>query len=90
MRKCLLLEDTDKRLRALQPALEAVGFRNVRIYSIFRSRFARDLFMDGLRNGFCHRYAKSIWLAWRLRWADWFAHGERGLFLIVRAEKPAA
>ena len=46
--------------------------------------------MDGLRNGFCHRYAKSIWLAWRLRWADWFAHGERGLFLIVRAEKPAA
>ncbi|NLF26648.1 MAG: hypothetical protein GX592_02020 [Clostridiales bacterium] len=27
MRKCLLLEDADKRLRALEPALEAVGFR---------------------------------------------------------------
>ena len=74
----------------LKRDLEAVGFRKVRILSIFRSRFARDQFMDGLRNGFCHRYAKSIWLAWRLRWADWFAHGERGLFLIVRAEKPAA
>ncbi len=74
---------------SLKKDLEEVGFRNVRVYSIFRSRFARDLFMQGIRSGFIHRYARSIWLSWRLRWADVFARGGKGLFLIARATKPS-
>ncbi len=75
---------------SLKKDLERLGFREVRVYSIFRSRFARDLFMESIRGGFIHRYAKSIWLSWRLRWADFFARGDKGLFLIARAVKPAS
>jgi SAM-dependent methyltransferase len=72
---------------SLRKELEDAGFRDVQVHSIFRSRFAHDLFTDGIRHGFIHRYAKSIWLSWRLRWADAFAKGDKGLFLIARAVK---
>ena len=75
---------------SLKKDLESLGFRDVRVYSIFRSRFARDLFMQGIRSGFIQRYARSIWLSWRLRWADAFVPGGQGLFLIARATKPGA
>jgi SAM-dependent methyltransferase len=74
---------------SLKTELERLGFQDVQVYSIFRSRFARDLFMAGIRGSFNHRYAKSIWLSWRLRWADFFtSRGSKGLFLIARAIKP--
>lgn len=75
---------------SLKRTLEETGFVDVSVHSIFRSRFARDLFKQGIPRGFSMRYSKSIWLSWRLRWADWFARGEKGLFLIARARKPAA
>lgn len=72
----------------LKMDLMNLGFQDVRVYSIFRSRFARDLFEESIRSGFFHRYAKSMGLSWRLRWEDAFARGEKGLFLIARAVKP--
>ena len=74
---------------SLKAELEGLGFRNVQVYSIFRSRFARELFEESIRTSFIHRYARSIWLSWRLRWADLSApRNGKGLFLIARAEKP--
>jgi hypothetical protein len=76
---------------SLKNELESFGFIDVHVYSIFRSRFAKELFEESIRGSFIHRYAKSIWLSWRLRWADSFAPRDaKGLFLIARAVKPRA
>ena len=75
---------------SLKKDLEEHGFTEVEVHSIFRSRFARDLFMRGIPSGFTMRYLKAIWLSWRLTWADWFSPRGKGLFLIARAVKPAA
>ena len=73
---------------SLKKDLEAIGFARVKVYPIFRSTFARELFKAGIRQGFNQRYLKTIWLSWRLQWADWFARKTEGLFLIARAIKP--
>ena len=73
---------------SLQRDLEHIGFENVHVYPIFKSDFAKNLFEQGIRGEFCHRYMKSIWLSWRLRWADVFARKNKGLLLMARANKP--
>lgn len=76
-------------VESLKKDLETLGFQNVQVYSIFRSRFAKELFEASIRGSFIHRYAKSIWLSWRLRWADAFSPRDgKGLFIIARAVKP--
>ncbi len=73
---------------SLKNDLERIGFSHVKVYPIFCSNFARDLFKAGIRQGFNQRYLKTIWRSWRLQWADWFARKGQGLFLIARAVKP--
>jgi len=75
--------------KALKQDLESIGFVNVRVYPIYTSDFAKHLFEKGIRGEFCYRYMKSIWLSWRLYWADLFSRRSKGIFLIVRANKPA-
>jgi len=72
----------------LKRDLEQVGFQNVEVRSIFRSSYARKLFIYSIHNGFTRRYSKAICLSWALRLADIFAGNDEGLFLVARAYKP--
>ena len=73
---------------SLKRDLERAGFQDVRVYSIFRSGFARNLFMRAIRNNFQFRQSASIGLSWLLRLTDFFSSSDKGLFLIAQAVKP--
>ena len=73
---------------SLKADLERMGFQNVQVYSIFRSGFARNLFMRAIRNNFQFRQSTSIGLSWLLRLTDFVTRSDPGLFLIARAVKP--
>jgi 2-polyprenyl-3-methyl-5-hydroxy-6-metoxy-1,4-benzoquinol methylase len=78
---------TPLELRAL---LEAHGFRDIRIWPIFRSPYARRSFEAGIDREFqYHRYRKFGALA-RLELDEYrFRHEDRGMFLCATAVKPA-
>ena len=74
---------------SLRKDLESVGFREVKVYSLFRSRYAAKLFKFCISHTFMLPHARAILLSWSLRWMDLFSSGDKGLFLIAKAVKPA-
>jgi 2-polyprenyl-3-methyl-5-hydroxy-6-metoxy-1,4-benzoquinol methylase len=75
---------------ALRTLLEGHGFHDVRIWPVFRSRYARRLFEGGIaREMQFHRYRK-FWALARLKLAESRCRGaEAGMFLCATAVKPA-
>ena len=75
----------------LEQLLERTGFADVRVYPIFRSALARDLFIRGIRRGFNFGRLRTLSLTRRfLQAEDRTVEPTAGLFLIAKAEKPAA
>jgi 2-polyprenyl-3-methyl-5-hydroxy-6-metoxy-1,4-benzoquinol methylase len=71
----------------LEEELKSVGFRNVTVKPILCSEFARNLFMQHVKEHSEFRYLRSILLSHVLRWADAFARKDEGIFLIARCRK---
>jgi SAM-dependent methyltransferase len=74
----------------LRTLLECHGFRDVRIWPVFTSPYARRLFEAGIDREFqFHRYRK-FWTLARLKLAErWYRGAESGMFLCATAVKPA-
>lgn len=71
----------------LKKELESAGFREVSVKPILRGAFARDLFVEHMRERTTFRYSRAIVLSHFLKWADSFSRGDEGIFLIARAWK---
>lgn len=68
--------------------LEEVGFENINVYPIFRSNFARKLFIRGLKNKFRYGYLRSIMLYVILKHMEKrHTGGDEGIFLVAKCDK---
>ncbi|MFH1861580.1 MAG: class I SAM-dependent methyltransferase [bacterium] len=68
--------------------LEETGFRDVQVYPIFCSNFARDLFSRGIRNGFRYGILEALISYLFLRHHE--ANGapeDQGIFLVAKCRK---
>ncbi len=72
----------------LRNILETSGFKNVKVYPIFRSEFSRKLFIKGIKN--CFRYGKKFFLYYLvLIGKEALSKNDKGIFLIAKGEKLA-
>lgn len=67
--------------------LSRIGFREICTYPIFRSDFARDLFVRSLHRGFRFGFLESLLFYLMLRRFEDTRVGDRGIFLIVKCLK---
>lgn len=73
---------------ALRADLVSAGFRDIQVSYIFRSDYARRLFMHAIRVNFQFRYSEAVILSWLLRISDFFTpRNAPGIFLLVRCRK---
>ena len=76
---------TRSQLRSL---LDGIGFRNITIYPIFRSAYAKKLFLRNVLTPFSSSYVRPVMQYFRLRTAEARANGaDKGIFLIITATK---
>jgi len=74
----------------LRTLLEVHGFRDVRIWPVFRSPYARRLFEAGIDREFRFDRYRKFWTLARLKIAERRHRGaESGMFLCATAVKPA-
>ncbi len=77
------------RQETLRELLERLGFVNLEFRPLFRSPLARDLFREGIREGFNFGRLRAPRLAARLRSAEAAAPADApGTFLLARGERP--
>ena len=62
------------------------GFREIRIYPIFKSNFARQLFTKGIRDGFSYR-AAYLFDYLRLVVGEKLTKNSEGIFLVAKCKK---
>lgn len=75
------------RTDALHDILDEIGFCQINIHAIFRSRFARKLFIKGIKNGFRFGYIGSFLQYPTLVRAERASEEEKGIFLLVKCGK---
>lgn len=72
----------------LRKALEKAGFRDIQIWPIFRSDFARREFIAGIRRQFSYGFVRAYWNYLRLRWHEAVTSRKKpGIFLIAQCRK---
>lgn len=72
----------------LKTLLEKIGFEKIDIYPIFKSNFAKKLFIKGIKDRFRYGYLRSILAYFVLRYKESHcAAGNKGIFLIVKCYK---
>ncbi len=72
----------------LQKLLEEINFKKITIYPIFRSDFARNLFIKGINNEFHYGRLPSLLAYILLRYKESHcAEKDKGIFLIVKCSK---
>jgi len=72
----------------LSSALREIGFRNLQIYPIFCSQYARKLFLHGLECGFLYGRLAAIATYIKLSYHERRnASGREGLFLVAKCVK---
>ncbi len=71
----------------LEESLKNVGFNRIEIYPIFRSYFARNLFVTGIENKFHYNYLQSILYYFLLKKAEKNATSQKGIFLVAKCYK---
>lgn len=73
----------------LKHLLKTVGFKKIIVYPIFRSKYAKILFIKGLKNNNNFGYVKSILLFFILKYNENFkkTHQNSGLFLVAKCYK---
>lgn len=68
--------------------LEEIGFKHLSVYPIFKSDYAKKLFIRNVTVPFSNDYIRPIIQYYRLRKAESHTNGAtKGIFLIVRAMK---
>jgi ubiquinone/menaquinone biosynthesis C-methylase UbiE len=73
---------------SLQELLLELGFSTVHIYPIFRSAFAKNMFIKGIRTNFRLGWLSSILNYFRLTRAETrYTHNGPGIFLIAKCTK---
>lgn len=74
--------------RELRLTLQRIGFREVRIYSIFRSDYSRRLFEKGIRKSFQYGLVASVFLYLKLKRSERMMESDGdGIFIVVKAIK---
>ena len=72
----------------LKTLLEEIGFNRVDIYPIFKSEFAKKLFIKGINNNFHYGHLRSIFAFFLLRYKEKHCTDkDKGIFLIVKCYK---
>jgi len=72
----------------LKTLLEKIGFNRINIYPIFKSNFAKRIFIKGIINGFACGYLRSILAYYILKHKEkYYANENKGIFLIVKCYK---
>lgn len=72
----------------LEALLKEIGYSKVEVYPIFRSSFAKKLFIDGIRSKFRYSLISSLINYLRLVYHETrFEGGGKGLFLIAKCNK---
>lgn len=76
------------RKKELKTVLEEIGFNRIDIYAIFKSDFAKKLFIRGIINKFQYGYLPSILAYFLLKYKEKYCtHENKGIFLIVKCHK---
>lgn len=76
------------RVEELKIILEKIGFNNVVIYPIFKSDFAKKLFIKGINNKFRYSRFQAILAYFRLRYEERHCvNQDKGIFLVVKCSK---
>ncbi len=71
----------------LNAVLEKIGFRNVKVYPIFRSAFAKKLFVKGVKNGFSFNPISAIINYTVLSLTELHPRHKKGLFFVAKCKK---
>jgi len=72
----------------LKAILEGIGFKRINIYPIFKSSFAKKLFIKGINNRFQYGYVRSILAYLVLGYKESHrAGGNKGIFLLAKCYK---
>lgn len=72
----------------LKTLLEEIGFRNIDIYPIFKSEFAKKFFSKGINNNFHYDHLRAILAFYLLRYKEKRCVDEdKGIFLIAKCYK---
>lgn len=72
----------------LKTILEGVGFKQIDIYPIFKSDFAKELFIKGINSQFIYGFLSSIFKYLFLKYKEYQCTNEnKGIFLVVKAKK---
>lgn len=76
------------RMDELKLILEDIGFRRIEIYPVFKSSFAKNLFIKGINNNFQFGFLRSILLYGLLKYEENKCTNEsKGIFLIAKCSK---
>ncbi len=67
--------------------LNEIGFQEVIVYPIFRSEFARKLFIKGIKNRFSFNNILTIFYYLLLLFNEKFTNKRRGIFLVAYCKK---
>lgn len=72
----------------LKESLQDAGFNRISIYPILKSGYAKELFIEGIKNKFQYRYLRTIISYIFLRYIERKYVGiDKGLFLIAKCSK---
>ena len=72
----------------LEAVLSTIGFRNLKIYSIFKSNFAKKLFIKGIKYGFDTNYLMLLIRYLLLKYKESRSlNKSKGIFIIVKCQK---
>lgn len=76
------------RKEELKTILEKAGFKRINIYSIFKSDFAKKIFIKGINNKFRYSYLGSIFTYFLLDYKEnHCVNKSKGIFLIAKCYK---
>lgn len=71
----------------LKLILQEAGFKRISIYPLFKSDFARKIFIKGINNRFQYGYIGSLLLYAFLKYKEYKCTSKKGIFLIVKCCK---
>lgn len=75
------------RTNKLKEVLTKLGFKNIEIYPILKSSFAKKLFLNGMKINFQYRIYLAYIQYLFLKFHEKITKNKKGLFLIVKTEK---
>jgi SAM-dependent methyltransferase len=67
--------------------LHKLGFRQINIHAIYRSHFAKNLFVKGIKNEFRFGYVRSLLTYPMLVRAEKSSEEKKGIFLVAKCDK---